>query len=149
EPSIKTFIIGVFADANIQMGAQAKLDTIAAAGGTTSAHLIQTSGNVTQSFVTALDAVRSTKLACAYEVPAASAGSALDFGKVNVESMPPGVSSPATIGYVTRKEGCDATKGGWYYDVDPSTGTPTEIIMCPATCTSFGAGAGGQVDIRV
>jgi hypothetical protein len=25
-------------------------------------------------------------------------------------------------------------RGGWYYDVEPGTGTPTRVLTCPATC---------------
>jgi hypothetical protein len=29
---------------------------------------------------------------------------------------------------------CDPSRGGWHYDVDPATGTPTSIRVCPASC---------------
>jgi hypothetical protein len=149
-PAIKTFAIGVFAPADITMGAQGNLDQIAAAGGTTKAFIVDTSQNVESQFLAALNAIRGTKLACEYQVPAPGDAGMLDYLKVNVEFTPPGATTPTTIGYVGSAANCDPTAGGWYYDVDPMMGgTPTKIIMCPATCTTFGSVNGGQIDIRV
>jgi hypothetical protein len=149
-PAIKTFAIGVFSPDDIANGAPGNLDQIAAAGGTNQAFLVDTSQNVAQQFLDALDAIRGTKLACEFAVPPAGSAGALDFGKVNVEHTPPGASMPTTIGYVGQAADCDATTGGWYYDVDPSAGgTPTKIIMCPATCDAFSATVGGEIAIRV
>jgi hypothetical protein len=149
-PGVETFAIGVFAPSDITAGAKQNLDQIAAAGGTSKAFIVDTSQNVEQQFTAALDAIRGSKLACEYTVPTASSAGPLDFGKVNIEHTPPGASAPQTIGYVGSVQGCDPTDGGWYYDVDPSTGqTPTKIVMCPATCSGFTAMNGGQVEIRV
>jgi hypothetical protein len=150
-PSIKTFAIGVFASADLQAGAQTNLDQIAAAGGTQAAFIVDTSmGNVEQAFLQALNAIRGTKLACEYAIPPEGDAGALDYNKVNVQYTPSGSAMPQTIGYVGSLANCDPMKGGWYYDADPAMGnTPTKIIMCPATCTTFGQDLGGQVDIQV
>jgi hypothetical protein len=146
-PSIKTFVIGVFASTDT--GAQANLNAIASSGGTT-AFIVDPTKNVEQEFLAALTAIRGTKLACEFNVPTATGTGELDYGKVNVEYTPASATSPTTIGYVTTQQSCDPTLGGWYYDVDPATGaTPTKIIMCQATCATFTAQTGGQVDIRV
>lgn len=148
-PSVKTFAIGVFTPQDIGAGAQQNLDQIATAGGTGQAFIVDTSQSVEQQFLAALDAIRGTKLACEYTIPPPSSGP-LDFAKVNVEHTPPGGSMPVTIGYVVSPAGCDAMLGGWYYDVDPATGSaPTKIIMCPATCDGFTSTVGGAVEIRV
>ncbi|WP_437630330.1 VWA domain-containing protein [Sorangium sp. So ce854] len=145
-PSISTFVIGVF-DGDDD-GAQATMDRIAEGGGTTSAFFIDTSTDVTQAFLDALTAIRGQSLACEYQVPAPSAGQTLDYGTLNVEHTRPQAGDPTTIFYVSDEASCDAAAGGWYYDVDPATGgTPTKIVMCPATCTQFREG--GQVALRV
>lgn len=148
-PSVQTFVIGVFAPTDT--GAPGNLNKIAVAGGTKSAFIVDTSKNVSQAFLDALNAIRGTKLACEYEVPKPGDAGALDFDKVNVEYTKSGSTTPTTIPYVaTGASACNAMTGGWYYDVDPSKGgTPTKIIMCPATCSAFGLDSGGQVDIRV
>ncbi|XXX72940.1 VWA domain-containing protein [Sorangium sp. So ce134] len=144
-PSISTFVIGVF-DGNDD-GAQATMDRIAEGGGT-SAFFIDTSSDVTQAFLDALSAIRGTSLACEYQVPAPSSGQTLDYGTLNVQHTPTDGNTPTTIFYVADEASCDAAAGGWYYDVDPATGgTPTKIVMCPATCTRFQEG--GQVQLRV
>jgi hypothetical protein len=149
-PAVKTFAIGVFAQADITAGAQTNLDQIAAAGGTQQAFVVDTTqGGVGQAFLDALNAIRGTKLACTYSVPPPGNAGPLDYGKVNVEYTPPGASAPTTVGYVGTEANCDPMNGGWYYDIDPSQGTPSKIIMCSATCSAFGQVTGGEVDIRV
>jgi hypothetical protein len=149
-PGVKTFAIGVFSPDDITAGAKDNLDQIASAGGSNAAFIVDTSQNVEAQFLAALNAIRGTKLACEYAVPPAGDAGMLDFDKVNVEYTAPGASMPTTIGYVGKDANCDPTMGGWYYDVDPAMGgTPTKIIMCPATCATFSATNGGQIDIRV
>ena len=50
---------------------------------------------------------------------------------------------------VPDAQACDDTRGGWYYDVDP-TGrrpSPPSIVTCPATCDQLKMDQTGQVDI--
>lgn len=150
-PSIKTFVIGVFAPGDILAGAPTNLHKIAAAGGTQQAFIVDTSGNnVEGAFLAALAAVRNTGLACEYAMPSPQNGESLDPNKVNVEFTPSQGGTTVTIPYVEQAATCDPTLGGWYYDADPATGgTPTKLIMCPATCTTFKQDNAGQIDIRV
>jgi len=144
-PSVSTFVIGVFAGNDPT--AKATVDQIAAAGGTTSAFYVDANQNVNQAFLDALNAIRGTKLACEYQIPAAPPGETLDYGQVNVKHTPAGSTTPETIYYVASAAACDPVTGGWYYDVDPSMSAPTKIIVCPETCGSFGLG--GQVDVQL
>ena len=145
-PSIPTFVIGVFAGND--MTAKTNLDMLASAGGSNQAFIVDTSQNVEQAFLQALNAIRGQKLACEYLIPTPPAGGTLDYGKVNVEHTAMGSSTPTTIYYVGSVDKCDPTTGGWYYDVDPASGgTPTKIEICPATCAVFDAG--GQIQIAL
>jgi hypothetical protein len=149
-PSIKTFAIGVFAPSDIQAGAPSNLDQIAAGGGTQKAFLVDISqGDVEQTFLGALNSVRQTKLACDYVIPTSNGNGSLDYGEVNVEFTPSTTAAATTIGYVDNSAACDATLGGWYYDVSPAQGTPQKLVMCPATCALFEGDASGQVNIRI
>lgn len=38
-------------------------------------------------------------------------------------------------------------RGGWYYDVNPATGTPTRVVMCPASCNRLKQGANQSVEL--
>jgi hypothetical protein len=142
-PPIPTFVIGVFGPDEAAT-AQPNLDALAAGGGTGSAVVIDTSQDVTQALQMALNRIRTTAVACTFKIPPATMG-AIDFRKVNVQIT--GTSGAvSTVGYVGGKSSCDPTRGGWYYDVDPTTGgTPTTIIACDATCAQLGAAA--RVDI--
>ncbi|MBA3548672.1 MAG: hypothetical protein H0T76_19475 [Nannocystis sp.] len=146
EPSIPTFVIGVFSgnDAN----AKALIDQIAKAGGTDSAFYIDAMQAVDQAFLDALNAIRGAKLACEYQIPPPPKDEMLDFNKVNVLNTPEGADQPNVVLYVGSADNCDPATGGWYYDVDPKLGeTPTKILMCPQTCDTFGLG--GVVDIQL
>jgi Mg-chelatase subunit ChlD len=146
-PAISTFVIGVFAPAE-QADARTNLDAIAGAGGTGTAFLIDTSQNVTQGFVAALNAIRTMALSCEYQVPVPPAdGGVPDYFAVNVQ-FTSGAGQTVTIGNVPDRGACSASKGGWYYDVDPNTrATPRTINICPTACTQLQADPAGRVDI--
>jgi hypothetical protein len=146
-PSILTYVIGVFTPSDATV-AQSNLNSIASAGGTNQAFIINTSGNVSQAFGSALNSVRSSGLDCQYAVPQPPTdGGKVDYFSVNVEYTPTN-GQAVTIGNVKNRSSCSATKGGWYYDVDPSTGgTPNTISICPATCNALKNDPTGQVDI--
>jgi hypothetical protein len=144
-PSIKTFVIGVFTPNDATTGAAA-VNQIAASGGTGQAFVINTTSNVEQQFVTALNAIRGASLPCDYAIPQPDGGTP-DFGKLNVEYTA-GSGAQATIPYVGTAASCNPTTGGWYYDADPSQGgVPTKILLCGASCTAIKGDAQGRIDI--
>ena len=147
-PPVPTFVIGVFAPGVAAQTAQTNLDMLAKAGQgstTATAVIIDTGQNVATALQTALKAVQSKAIACEYKLPAGG----VDFKKVNV-SFTSGSGSSSTIGHATIDgtdgAGCDA-RGGWYYDKDPATGTPTKITACPASCSMFQTDLNGHVDV--
>jgi hypothetical protein len=74
-------------------------------------------------------------------------GGAVDYARVNVQ-FTSGSGQQVTIGNVKNRAACSATRGGWYYDVDPSTGAiPKTISICDASCTQMRADPAGRVDI--
>lgn len=132
-PSIKTFVIGVFADAE-KATAGPNLDAIAAGGGTSKAFIVTTSSNVAADFQKALDAIRGSALPCEYAIPQSPAGQQ-DFDKVNVQHTS-GTGQKDVLPNKKNAAGCGGSPG-WYYDVDPASGgTPTKIILCPTTCNA-------------
>lgn len=151
DPSIQTFVIGVFAPSDTD--AHANLDRIAKAGGSDSAYIVNTttaSGNsstgpdVEQQFLADLEAIRGARLPCEFQVPKPSSG-AFDPKQVNVYFSSGGDSQP--LYYFSDPKDCDPKTGGWYYD-DPSA--PTKIIACPASCDEFQAASqGGKVTIKL
>jgi len=147
-PSIDTFVIGVFGPADVSAGAPDNLNTIAQKGGTTSAFIVDTTGDVTTQFLAALDAIRGGKLDCAFQIPTPSSGQTLDYTRVNVQVSTPG--QPDTVlYYVGSAANCDPTSGGWYYDVDPSAGKPAQIITCASSCSAFQAEKDASVEIAL
>jgi hypothetical protein len=129
----RTFVIGVFAAADLQLGRKQDLDAIARAGGTDQAITISTSGNVTQDFLDALNRIRDTSVSCEFQLNEAG----LDFDKVNLEVLDGQGSTPLVN--VGSSAACGSDEQGWFYERD-AAGTPTQITVCPSTCRRFMAG---------
>lgn len=142
-PSISTFVIGVFSGTDTN--APANLERMAKAGGTNQAQIVDTAGDVTKQFVAALNTVRTSRLACEFQLPPQPPGSALDFFQVNVAYREGATAS--NLFYVRSPDRCDPVSGGWYYD-DLKGVAPSKIIVCPETCAAF-QNASGSVEIQL
>ncbi|AKV02424.1 hypothetical protein AKJ09_09087 [Labilithrix luteola] len=131
--TIPTYVIGVG-------DSLAKLDDIAAGGGTGSALIVSTSNpaQIQADFAKAIEKIKGEALSCDYTMPPPPSGAAFDKSKVNVQYTPEG-GTPSTLGYNQ-----DCTGGtGWKYD-DPNN--PTTVSLCAASCDAT-KGKGGKVDI--
>jgi hypothetical protein len=136
EPSIPVFVIGVGEELTA-------LNAIAKAGGTDSAAVIATTGNVTEKFLAALDDIRRTALSCDYAIPPPSSGE-IDYDAVNV-TFREGSGKPDTFYYVGSADDCKlSATGAWYYD-DPKK--PTKVVLCPQTCERVSAAANGKMAV--
>jgi len=145
-PSIKTFVIGVLSPQDNTANATQTLNSIAASGGTTSASIIGASATTQADFIAALQKIRAQSLPCELALPVPKVGTP-DYNKVNVVYTDPVTKAQSTIQFVGGAAQCNATTGGWYYDVDHKTGAkPTKVILCPATCATVQKGL-GTVDI--
>jgi Mg-chelatase subunit ChlD len=145
-PSIPTFVIGVFAPA--EQGAIRNLNQLAAGGGTSAARIVDSSRNLTQSFLAALDDIRTTALACEIKVPMSTSQQNINYDNVNVQ-FTGSSGQQVTIPYVGDASRCDITLGGWYYDIDPARGTPTRIVTCEKSCGLLRSDAKGRLDILI
>jgi hypothetical protein len=142
-PSIPTYVIGVFSQLELAR-AQPQLDQLAMSGGTNTAFVLTAQDDLNMRLLEALDQIRGAALACEYRIPAPMKGD-LDFGKVNVRYTGP--AGTENIPYVERMDRCDPMRGGWYYDVHPSMGKPSRVMVCPATCTRFKTEKSSQVEL--
>jgi hypothetical protein len=143
-PAVPTFAIGVFTKYDIDNGAAAGLDDLAKAGGTKKATVIDTTQNVNQMFLDALNEIRDVSLACTYDIPKPQGG-VPDFGKVNVQYTPAG-GAPVIFDYYADQAHCPASGDGWYYD-DPMK--PTKILLCASSCSKVSADHMGKMDILI
>jgi hypothetical protein len=130
---IRTFVIGVFAAADLAQGRRQDLDQIASAGGSQQAIVINTAGDVTQDFLQALNRIRDTSVSCEFQLT----GTGLDFDKVNLE-VRDGLGSTPLVN-VGDASACGTDEQGWFYDRD-AAGSPTQITVCPSTCQRFMVG---------
>jgi len=83
-------------------------------------------------------------LPCEFTIPDPPTDEALDYSRVNVEYTP-STGEPRLIPGVTSESACSGA-GGWYYD-DPAA--PTEIRLCPSSCSIVGADPDGRVSIAL
>lgn len=143
-PSIPTYVIGVFAPAEIAV-AQPALERFAVAGGTTSPFILATGDDLTQKLLEALKTIRGLSVACEYAIPRPATGD-IDFDRVNVRATSQaGTEEP---GYVGSMDRCAPDKGGWYYDPPPTPSTvPRRLVLCPATCARLRADPAARVDL--
>jgi hypothetical protein len=136
-PKIPTFVIGVGSSLSA-------LNGIAAAGGTTSAFLVDTGGNVNAQFLAAMNQIRHAALGCQYLIPLPQSG-VPNFQQVNVNYVP-GNGASVTFPYVTSAAACPANGNAWYYD---NAAAPTQIILCPSTCTTVEGDSQATVNITL
>jgi len=136
EPSIPVFVIGVGEELTA-------LNAIAEAGGTESAAVIATSGNVTQKFLEALDGIRRSALSCSYDIPPPKTGE-IDYAAVNV-TFSQGAGKPDTFFYVDSADDCELSpERAWYYD---APNDPKQVVLCPQTCERVIAASDAKMDV--
>lgn len=83
-------------------------------------------------------------LPCTFGIPDPGGGMTIDFTAVNFVYTPTG-GTPQNIPYKADMAACGNTQG-WYYDTPPP-GTPTQIIVCPATCDAITGDPTGEVEV--
>ncbi len=142
-PIVRTYVIGMFSEAEVPMVSM-EMDQLASAGGTDKAIVLAANNDFTGQLQQALNQVRGS-LGCEYTIPKPPNGGLIDFGKVNVHYTSGAASED--IPYVESRDHCDPARGGWFYDVNPASGVPTRIVTCDATCTRLKATEMGKVDV--
>ena len=137
-PSIYTYVIGVAAD-------KYNLDLVAKAGGTNQSTIVDGPAAPDQ-FATALQnivsSVNSAALRCDWSLPTPPQGQALDPSMVQV-IYEPYAGNNQEIPRADSAASCGGPNGGWYFN-NPSY--PTNITLCPCTCSNVAA---GSVELRL
>jgi Mg-chelatase subunit ChlD len=106
------------------------LGSIARAGGTGSAYLVEDDDAATQ-VLAALNAIRgAAEVPCRLEIPPAPPPSSLDYTRVNLSLSSSGGCDFESLFYVEHEAQCGAD-GGWFYD-EPAA--PSSVVLCPASC---------------
>ena len=123
--------------------------------GTVYRELVQMTGGVEgnlciQDFQPAFDdmataVVAESQVACIYNIPEPPGGETIDYGKVNVEFLEYPGANPTLFYYVPGGLADCGPDGGWYYD-DPAN--PTQLLLCPATCTYVQGASEGSLTVK-
>jgi hypothetical protein len=88
------------------------------------------------------EVTQGLSLPCTFDIPEPPIGQTLDPTLVNFVYTPTG-GAPITIPNVGSMASCSGD--GWYYD-DPVN--PTQILVCPALCTTLENDATGSVSVE-
>ena len=148
-PSVETYVIGVFSEAEAAQ-AEANLNQIAAAGGTEEAFVISTGNNVATQFLDALNRIRGAALSCNFEIPVPEGGAMLDFGQVNLEFVDSAGNERQLVNVADESACSEAAGTGWYYVRDAETDVPTQITVCQDVCVEFESAMGAsQVNLQI
>jgi hypothetical protein len=123
---------------------EAQLGEMAERGGTQSSFNVTANDSATDAFLDALASIRGQVLPCDYEIPLPDDGS-INFAQLNVE-LTDGQSAEI-IPKVGNSTECVAGEDAWHYDADPTSETPTRVILCPNTCDRVEQGSLDRVDI--
>ena len=138
---LKTHVIGVFSELEIQDGAGALLDGIAQAGGTEKAVVIDAASSVSVAVAGALAEVRGLQRGCEFQ-----ARDIDDHDRVNVVLRSD--AGATVIPRVHDADACDGTRGGWHYDVDPASAEPKRIALCATSCVELRLARNASVEIE-
>jgi hypothetical protein len=148
--TIPTYVIGITSSGTTcaldpNPPNQMDLDSVAAAGGTMQALIVDTAMDPAGQFLATMNQIRAkSQVPCQYALPKAMPGTQLDPNKVNVQFVPPQATMGTTIPGVTMAA-C-GPNGGWYYD---NPAAPTKINLCPATCDMATMMTGSSINISV
>jgi hypothetical protein len=143
-PPISTYAIGVFDREDLLYGGPALLESVATAGGTGMPLVLNNDPDLARSFLDALEKIRQASLPCEFVIPRPNGP--IDFGKVNLR-VQDAAGTAEEIPYVATANRCDPVLGGWYYDVDPASATPTRVLTCPVSCDRLQAGPDANVSL--
>jgi len=135
DAGVLTYAIGMEGSNEDQM------NLIATAGGTGSAFFVG-AGSVHTALLAAFEQIKTTQIACTFDVPAPADGSTVDPTLVNVNVVSSG-GQTTTLPEVADENAC-GSGAGWHYD-DPAS--PTQILLCPASCQAAQADIGAKVKI--
>jgi hypothetical protein len=131
---VRTFVIGVFSDADLDTDGRQRLDQLASAGGSEQALVVNTAGDLTSEFLAALNQIRSTAVSCDF---ALDAGARLDFERVNLRLLDAS-GNARELSNVGDASAC-GDQPGWHYVRDAS-GVPVQISACAASCDELRSG---------
>jgi hypothetical protein len=95
--------------------------------------------------LTRLRAIRDAGSQCAFDVPQPSVGATVDIQRTNLAYVS---GSGVSKGLLRTRDGtantCGTSATAWYFD-NPST--PTQIRLCPATCTALQQDSNVQLQV--
>ncbi len=134
-PEVKTFVIGV----GKELGS---LDEVADAGGTSSAVLVDVTGNADVQFLSALTRIRHDALGCDFALPTQATD--IDVTKARIRFEP---DNGGPVIRVPRRGGSSAcgSDQGWYFD---NPASPTKVNLCDLTCDTITGGNTGTFRVE-
>jgi len=138
-PSIPTYVVGVAGDS---VSALNNLDRIAAAGGTKNTYLTQQGSDFEHEFGAALASIAQQVGRCQLAI------SNLSGRPLGEDQLAVTLSSGTALTRVGTAA-CTGASNEWYFDVEPSAGTPNRLVLCANTCAALEASPDAQLRVLV
>ena len=139
---VRTHVIGVLSEFEIGDSDGALLDSVAEAGETEEAVVIDAATNVSTAVAGALAQIRGLQRGCEFQAPDTA-----DYDRVNVVLRSSTGSS--IVPRVRDADACDGTRGGWHYDVDPADDAPKRVSLCATSCVDLRIAQGAAIEIEL
>lgn len=106
------------------------INKIAVGGGTGATYDVT---NDINEFAAKVEDIRNAEVGCQFDIPTPPNGMDVDPDKVNFSYTPMGQGTPKIILRADDLADCNG-QPGWYYD---NNGSPSKIILCPASCSTI------------
>jgi hypothetical protein len=95
----------------------------------------------TAGLVSMLNAIASQVISCTYTVPAPPAGTRIDTNYVRV-TYNPSSGTPRDLSQATDSS---CSNGQWYFSAFDANAQPTQIDLCPDTCSTAKGDTGASI----
>jgi len=134
---IETYVLGVFSPS--ETDAVEALGTVARAGGTDHAFVVDPTADPSSALADALADIRAEATRCTLLLPADR-----DYGELSVE-----LNDPTPLPRVEGAAACDTVELGWYFDADPEQAVPHAVHLCPAACNELRQATNATATLRL
>jgi hypothetical protein len=122
------------------------LSSIAAAGGTDRAFVVNTNAETSSEFLDALRDISATAISCEFLLPE---DQDIDLGEVNLRLTEPNGDQSQLVNVGSMEDCTDDEVLGWYYVRPADGGAPSKISVCANVCEKFSRLGGGLVDLQI
>jgi hypothetical protein len=141
-PAISTYVIAALT--REEASALPALDSLAMAGGTEKAFIVDPTSDLSAAMLRALEQIRGEGSSCEYVLSPAPPSREFDLDALEVAWISP--KQTIELEHVAESSACDDARLAWHYDAP--NGAASKIVACPETCKRLRS-EGGRAELRL